>query len=85
MSVRTYTNPKVLSPKTVTDLKKAILIEVVASTDDTITMTELSSITTVAVFNATTGAVVTATSLTNVITITQASLTNVKLIVLAIG
>ncbi len=85
MASRTYANPKVLAPKTVTDLKKGILVEVTASTDDTITVAELTTITSVAVFNATTGAVVTTTSLTNVITITQASLTNVKLIVLAVG
>lgn len=85
MALRTYSNPRVLSPKTVTDLKKAILVEVVASTDDTITVAELTTITSVAVFNATSGAVVTATALTNVVTITQAALTSVKLIVLAIG
>ena len=85
MALRTYTNPKVLSPKTVTNLKKAILVEVVASTSDTITVAELTTITSVAVFNATTGVVVTATVLTNVVTITESALTNVKLIVLAIG
>jgi hypothetical protein len=85
MALRTYSNPRVLSPKTVTDLKKAILVEVVASTDDTIAVAELTTITSVAVFNATSGAVVTATALTNVVTITQAALTSVKLIVLAIG
>ena len=85
MALRTYANPKVLSPKTVTNLKKAILVEVTASTSDTITVAELAAITSVAVFNATSGAVVTATVLTNVITITELALTSVKLIVLAIG
>jgi hypothetical protein len=85
MALRTYANPKVLSPKTVANLKKAILVEVTASTSDTITVAELAAITSVAVFNATSGAVVTATVLTNVITITELALTSVKLIVLAIG
>ncbi len=85
MSEKTYTNPRVLASRTVTELKKSILVEVVASTDDTVVINELTTITSVAVFNATTGAVVTATPATNVVTITEAALTDEKLIVLAVG
>jgi len=85
MADRTYKSPKILKQRTLTELKKTVLVEATVSTGDTITIDELTTITNVALFNATTGAVVTATTVDNVITITEAALTDEKLSVTAIG
>jgi len=85
MSVRVYSNPKVLQAQTVTALKKAVTVEATVTTGDTIPIIELTSIDTVACFNATTGLAITATELTNVVTITEVGLTSVKIFILAIG
>jgi len=85
MSARTYVNGKVIQSQTVTALKKAVLVEATVTTGDTVPILELTSIDVVACYNATTGAVVTATELTNVVTITEMALTNVKIFILVIG
>jgi intracellular sulfur oxidation DsrE/DsrF family protein len=85
MGVRTYVNGKVIQSQTVTALKKAVLVEATVTTGDTVPIIELTSIDTVACFNATTGLAITATELTNVVTITEVGLTSVKIFILAIG
>ena len=54
-------------------------------TNDTVTLNELSVITAVSCFRLDTGASITSTKATNVVTITQASLTDVLIVGLATG
>lgn len=54
-------------------------------TNDTITIGEINAITAEACFRLDTGAEITATSATNVITVTQAALTNVAVVGIATG
>ena len=85
MSVRTYVSAKVQQAQTVTPLKKAVLLEATVTTGDTISVSELASIDSVACYNATSGLAITATELTNVVTITEVGLTDAKIFVLVVG
>jgi|GEM_PF-5424771 len=85
MAVRTYSNPKVVSPKTVTSLKQGILFEMAATTDDTVVVNELAAVTAAVAFKASDATAVDVTVLGKTITVTEESLTNEKLIVLALG
>ena len=80
-----YEIQKQIQSKTVTDLKKVVLVESTVSTNDTVPITELSTITSAVVLNATSGATLTCSVATNVVTITQSTQTNVKCIILALG
>ena len=65
--------------------KKYITFEATVSTDDTITLGDLTDILGAAVFKKSDGSSVTFTEATNVITITQAALTNVAVVGFAYG
>jgi hypothetical protein len=65
--------------------KKYITFEATVSTDDTITLGDLSDILGAAVLKKSDGTSVTFTEATNVITITQASLTDVPIVGFAYG
>lgn len=80
-----YEIQKQIQSKTVTDLKKVVLVESTVSTNDTVPIAELATVTSAVVLNATSGATLTATVATNVVTITQSTQTNVKCIILALG
>jgi hypothetical protein len=65
--------------------KKYITFEATVSTDDTITLSDLTDILGAAVFKKSDGSSVTFTEATNVITITQAELTDVAVVGFAYG
>jgi len=54
-------------------------------TNDTVTLSELTSITAAACFRLDTGASVTSTTATNVVTVTTAALTDVRIVGIATG
>jgi hypothetical protein len=65
--------------------KKYLIFEATVSTDDTVTLGDLLDILGAAVFKKSDGSAVTFTEATNVITITQATLTNVPVVGFAYG
>ena len=85
MADRTYDLQKQVQSKLVTNLKKSVLLEATVSTDDTITVGQLTAVTAAVVKKAVDGTAVSCTVLTNVITITEVALTNVQVVVFAIG
>jgi len=65
--------------------KKYLTFEATVSTDDTVTLDDLSDILGAALFKKSDGTSVTFSEATNVITITQAELTNVAIVGFAYG
>jgi len=65
--------------------KKVLQISAIVSTNDTITLNDLTTISGAALLKRADGTAVTATVATNVITVTQATLTDVPIVGLAIG
>jgi hypothetical protein len=65
--------------------KKYLTFEATVSTDDTVTLSDLEDILGAAVFKKSDGSTVTFTEATNVITITQAALTDVAVVGFAYG
>jgi hypothetical protein len=65
--------------------KKYITFEATVSTDDTVTLGDLTDILGAAVFKKSDGTAITFTEATNVITITQATTTNVPVVGFAYG
>jgi hypothetical protein len=65
--------------------KKYVTFETIVSTDDTVTLGDLSDILGAALFKKSDGSAVTFTEATNVITVTQASLTDVAIVGFAYG
>lgn len=66
-------------------LRYVVCEVIAASTNDTITIGEMTDITSANAWRLDTGAVLTCTDATNVVTITSAALTNVPVVVLATG
>lgn len=56
-----------------------------ASTSDTVTLGDFADITAVSAYRLDTGASITATEATNIVTITQAALTDVPIVIFATG
>jgi hypothetical protein len=83
------------SPETVTSNRQAIItpattkqivtFEATVSTDDTITLSDLTTINGAALLKRSDGSAVTCTVATNVITVTEADLTDVVVVGLAVG
>ena len=71
--------------QTVTNLKKWVVLEATVDTDDTITVDELVAVNNAYAYALDDGAVVAVSVATNVVTVTEAALTDEKIIVLAIG
>lgn len=65
--------------------KKYITFEATVSTDDTVTLGDLTDILGAAVFKKSDGTAITFTEATNVITITQVTITNVPVVGFAYG
>lgn len=65
--------------------KKYVNFETPVSTDDTIPITELTDILAAALFKKSDGTAITFTEATNIITVTQATLTNVDAVGFAYG
>jgi hypothetical protein len=65
--------------------KKYVTFETPVSTDDTIPITELTDILGAALFKKSDGTAITFTEATNIITVTQATLTNVDAVGFAYG
>jgi hypothetical protein len=65
--------------------KKYVTFEAILSTDDTVTLGDLSDILGAALFKKSDGSAVTFTEATNVITVTQASLTDIAIVGFAYG
>ena len=85
MAELTYLNPKVLATRTITTTKKAVVIETTASKNDTIAISELTTLTACEAWNASTGAQVDVTIDTNKVKVTEDSLVAVKIIVCVVG
>ena len=84
MAAATYEAKKTGQGKTTTSLKKYYLIESTVTMNDTITIAELTTVTAADIRNLDTGAAITCTVATNVITVTGAA-TAVKCIILVVG
>ena len=72
-------------PVTTTSLKKYVCFDVTMSTNDTVTIADLSSIDSASLVNLTDGLEDTCTIATNVVTLTQSGITNVRYVGLAVG
>lgn len=72
---------------TITDAttKKVLQFEATVSTDDTITLSDLTTINGAALLKRSDGSAITCTVATNVITVTQAATTDVPIVGIAIG
>jgi len=65
--------------------KKVLTFEATVSTDDTITLSDLTTINGAALLKRSDGSAATCTVATNVITVTQAALTDVVIVGIAVG
>jgi hypothetical protein len=65
--------------------KQVVTIEATVSTDDTITLSDLTTINGAALLKRSDGSAITCTVATNVITITQATTTNVPVVGIVVG
>ena len=71
--------------RSTTILKKLVACDSTVSKNDTVVMSELTTLTVHEVYNATTGVAVAHTVLTNVITITEDPCLNVKVFIVCVG
>ena len=71
--------------KSVSNLKKYVVLKATVSLDDTITVSQLSSIDGVKILSLVDGAEVACTEVDNVITITEDPCANVQVVVMVIG